>query len=228
MSKSLFTHIYDQVKQSIFYFRHRKKTKIFCIGRNKTGTTSMAAIFKILNIPVASQRKAELLTIDVLNGNYTEFFKYVKYGGVAFQDAPFSLSHTYKILDKEFPDSKFILTVRDSPEIWYSSLTRYHAKLFGDGKIPTKSDLKRAKYVYPGWIWEINRLHYGTPEDDVYNKDILIQQYINYNKSVVDYFQDQPEKLLVVNLKDANAAKAISQFLESTKQIDEIPWHNKT
>ncbi|WP_299365905.1 sulfotransferase [Winogradskyella sp.] len=226
MIKALIRKIYRKVKSLIRYFKIRNKPKVFCIGQNKTGTTSMAKIFQLLDMPVGNQRKAELLAIDVLNGNYDAFFKYVKNKGLAFQDVPFSKPNIYKILDKKFPDSKFILTIRDSPEIWYNSLIKFHAKLFGNGEIPKKSDLIKAKYVYPGWMWEMNRLNYKTPEEDIYNKKILIKQHIDYNNDVIDYFKDQPEKLLVVNLKEKNAAEKISNFLQ--KKLDTIPWENKT
>jgi len=126
--------IYQKTKTLILYSKIRREQKIFCIGRNKTGTTSMAAIFRLLKITVGYQRKAELLAKKVLEGDYREFFKYVKYEGVAFQDIPFSLPHIYKVLDENFPNSKFILTIRDSPEVWYNSLTKYHANIFGNGK----------------------------------------------------------------------------------------------
>lgn len=228
MIDKLVGKIYRKVKFLIRYFKIRNKTKIFCIGQNKTGTTSINKIFQLLNIPVGNQRKAELLAIDVLKGNYDEFFNYVKNDGVAFQDVPFSKSDIYKILDKKFPDSKFILTIRDSPEIWYESLTKFHAKLFGNGKVPKKSDLIRAKYVYPGWIWKMNRLTFKTPEKDIYNKNILIKQYKDYHNEVIEYFKYQPKKLLVLNLKEKNAAEKISRFLKVKKKLDTIPWENKT
>ena len=37
------------------------KPKVFCIGMNKTGTTTMTKIFKILNYRVAPQIKQEIL-----------------------------------------------------------------------------------------------------------------------------------------------------------------------
>ncbi len=228
MIKKLIRRIYHRLKKSVNSVKYSRQDKIFCIGTNKTGTTSMATIFRELEIPVASQRKAELLFKDLSNKNLKDFYKYVKYGGVAFQDIPFSLPNTFKILDVKFPDSKFILTIRDSPEVWYNSLTTYHAKLFGNGNIPNKLDLKNAKYVYPGWMWESYQLYYKTPEDDIYNKPILIQQYTDYNNSVLDYFKEQPEKLLVVNLKESNAAEKISRFLNSKKVLEKIPWKNKT
>src|SRR5204863_7660666 len=101
-----------------------------------------------------------------------------------FQDVPFSFPNTFKHLDKAFPNSKFILTIRDSPEQWYQSITRYHAKIFGKGNLPSKEDLQKAGNIWKGWIWECNRILYNTPDNDIYNKEILINSYNNYNNSV--------------------------------------------
>ncbi len=208
--------------------KYSKRKKVFCIGRNKTGTTSMKILFEELGLPVGRQRLFELLVKDWAIHDYKKIIHEVKFKGVAFQDVPFSLPNTYKILDQEFPNSKFILTIRDSPEIWYNSLISFHSKVFGNGKIPTKSDLQNCKYVYKGWMWDLNRLLYDTPEDDIYNKSILMKQYADYNASVIEYFKDKPEKLLVVNIKKHDALLKIAQFLGVKKIIDKMPWENKT
>jgi hypothetical protein len=215
-------------QQLVSFFTIHKQPKIFCIGLNKTGTTSMEAIFRMLPIPVGNQRRAEKLTIPVIRRDCSQFQSYVRHEGVAFQDNPFCIPDLHKWLDQEFPNSKFIITVRDSPEVWYDSLVRFHAKIFGNGKIPTQSDLMQSEYVHKGWFWEKHRLVYGTPENDIYNKEILIQHYIDYNNQVMAYFADQPDKLLVINLKEPHAAQTLSRFLNAKRPITHIPWENKT
>jgi len=89
----------DSFKRAIFelqriqlFITKNSEPKIFCVGRNKTGTTSLTRLFRNLRIPVAPQRPAELLLKDWINNGFTQLIKFVKYGGVAFQDIPFSLS----------------------------------------------------------------------------------------------------------------------------------------
>lgn len=43
--------------------KYRNTAKIFCIGKNKTGTTSMARLFRELGIRVGPQREAEKLML---------------------------------------------------------------------------------------------------------------------------------------------------------------------
>jgi hypothetical protein len=119
--------------------------------------------FEELGFVVGYQREAELLMEDYFEEDYERIIKYCKKAEV-FQDVPFSFPDTYKILDKEFPNSKFILTVRDSSDQWYTSITKFHAKLFGNGNIPTWEDLKNAEYIYKGWIYNNFINNYGLTE----------------------------------------------------------------
>ena len=201
------------IKRPLYALIYSRKRKVFCIGKNKTFTPSLPKLFNEMGLSIGPQRPAELLSKEWANNDFDGIIKYVKFRGTAFLDVPFSLPNTFKVLDKEFPDSKFILTICDSPDEWYTTNTAYHSKLFGNGDFPTKSDLKKATYVYPGFMWEMNRWIYDTPEDDIYNKTILIKQYNDYNNSVLEYFKNKPGKLLVVNLNDTDALSRIREFL---------------
>lgn len=207
------------------FFSRSRRPKVFCIGRNKTGTTSIMTYFEKSGYVVGNQNKAEELTDRYyFNGDFEEIIKYC-YSADAFQDVPFSYPDTYKYLEKEFPDAKFILTIRDS-ESWYNSLVSFHGKLFGkDGKVPDFDDLKRARYIREGYMLRILDL-YGTTKEEPYNKDALIEHFESYNNSVIEYFKEKQEKLLVLDLSDANASSKLSSFL-GVKDIV-IPWENKT
>lgn len=204
------------------------RKKVFCIGRNKTGTTSMAEFLAQNGFAVAPQTPAELMIDDWYAGRFEPIIRFAQAAGDAFQDIPFSLPGTWIALHQAFPDSRFILTVRDSAEDWYRSLTSFHAKLFGNGRIPSKEDLMRAEYNGKGWMWKVNRMVYNTPEDDPYNREMLIAHYTKYNQDVVDYFSKHPGKLLVVNLSERDAAERIARFLELTHPVGEMPWENRT
>jgi hypothetical protein len=217
-----------RVRRSVVKIKYAFSPKVFCIGRNKTGTTSMAALFRQLGFTVAPQRPFELLIHDWHADRYDRIIRGVKYKGNAFQDVPFSLPKTYKILDQHFPKSKFILTIRNSEDDWYQSLVRFHSKIYSNGSIPTKEDLQNAKYIYKGWAWEMYKMTKHTPEDDIYNEKILKRSYLDYNRSVMEYFSDKPGKLLIVNLKEPEALDKICSFLDVEKTLNHIPWENRT
>lgn len=204
------------------------KEKVFCIGRNKTGTTSLKAAFEALGYPVGNQRKAEILTgTHYFEGSFQPIVDYCKSAQV-FQDVPFSYPETYKHLDKAYPGSKFILTVRDDAEQWYRSITRFHAKNFGkDGRIPTAEDLKAAQYIRPGFMYNVVRVH-GTTDDDPYNKETMIAHYERYNREVIEYFKDRPNDLLVINVAEKGAYQKFVAFLGVESPYDDFPWENRT
>jgi len=128
------------IRKNIGRIKSLGKPKIFGIGNNKTGTTSLKAAMGELGFIVGHQRPAEKLMEDWAKRDFSPIISYCK-SGQFFQDVPFSKPYTYVVLDHEFPGSKFILTVRGSPEQWYNSLTEFHAKLWGkNGRIPTKED----------------------------------------------------------------------------------------
>lgn len=206
----------------------RGRTKYFCIGRNKTGTTSLEKAFVDLGYRVGNQAKAELLADQhYFAGNFLPLISYCKSAEV-FQDAPFSWPETFKFIDKAFPGSKFILTVRDDAEQWYQSITKFHAKHFGqNGRIPTIADLKGAEYRRLGFMYNTVKVH-GTPDDDPYNKEIMISHYHAHNLSVLEYFKGRPEDLLVMNLAEEGAYQRFVDFLGVQSPYSDLPWENKT
>lgn len=214
--------------KKIFY---KKTPKIFGIGANKTGSSSLAAIFKKLNYVVASQVKQEkLTTLDVQNRDFRTLKNFInKYH--FFQDKPFSEDTTYITVDAMFPKSKFILTVRDS-EQWFESMKNFHLKLINKANNTqkeklTKEDLENFSYIEEGywikckkfsWISEIdneNKSKYNY--ELLYNKEHYIKLYEQRNQSILKYFQNKPEDLLVLNVSKEQDISRILNFLKISK-----------
>jgi len=210
-------------------FRSLGRPKIFCVGRNKTGTTSLKLAFQGLHLPVGDQRAAEkLYDARYWKGDFEAIVRYCKMAQ-AYQDVPFSVPKTYEHLDLAFPTAKFILTVRDSAGEWYESLVRFHSAGFGQGTLPTASDLKMATYVRPGWMYDNFKRLYGTPDDDLYNRAALEKHYADYNASVISHFSDRPQKLLILNLAEPTAWDEFIGFLGIAEpRISEFPHANRS
>ena len=200
--------------------------KIFCIGRNKTGTTSLEKAFMDLGYSLGNLRNAELLLPSYIHNDFKPIIDFC-HSATVFQDSPFSYPETYKHLDKAFPGSKFILSVRDSSEQWYNSITTAHSKTISPGRIPTSEDLKNYDYVYKGWVWKVNRALYKTPENDPYNQEMLIAHYEKHNKDVLKYFEGR-KNLLVVNVSRSASYEAFCSFIGRRPLYKEFPWENKT
>lgn len=205
-----------------------KKPKVFCIGLNKTGTTTLEKVLKDFNYKFGNQRSGELLFKDWFRRDFKSTIALSKTAD-AFQDAPFSFPFTFIALDQNFPNAKFILSIRDSPEQWYNSLIKFHSKLWADGiNQPTIADLKNAKYRYKGFAYEAHKVIFKTPDEDPYNKEILIDYYNNHNYQVKEYFRSRPEKLLVINVSNDNDYLRLCDFLNKQPLHKTFPWENKT
>lgn len=203
-----------------------KDKKIFCIGIWKTGTTSIELAMKEMGYVLGRQLDAELLLLDWYHGKSSQIIQFCNTAN-AFQDSPFCCTDVYKILDKEFPKSKFILSVRNSPEQWFNSLCRFHTKKFSSdkSKIPTVDDLKESNSpYYDGFRYDSYRMFWG---ENWYKKEDFTQRYIKHNTEVIDYFANKPNQLLVLNVAEKNAYRKLSSFLEKKCVKEEFPWLNK-
>ena len=202
--------------------------KIFCIGLNKTGTTSLHKEMINLGYIAGGQQQAELLFDDWVKRDFKRIIKYCK-TAVFFQDIPFSLPYTFIAMDQAFPGSKFILTLRDSAEQWYESLIRFHGKIWADGRIPpTPQDLRNATYIYKGYPHHISMHIFNVPEDDPYNKDILLEHYQTHKENVLGYFRYRPDDLLIIKIKEDADYTQFCEFLGVEQKKTSFPWENRT
>lgn len=228
IDKCLSKHRPNLFKRLIRKMRFGNNPKVFCIGANKTGTTSLAHALKELGYKLGGQHEAELIAVrDWKSRNFSALVKYCR-TAEAFQDIPFSCPYTFQILDAFFPDSKFILTIRDSSDTWYNSMLRFHSKVFGNDNVPTSGQLKEAFYLFKGWPFEVNQMLYDNPADDPYLKKGLVQYYENHNRNVKDYFRFRENDLLILNVAESGAYSKLCNFLQRTAMRQDFPHLNKT
>lgn len=226
--KRIFNYLKKIKSKNINPITLKNKTKIFCIGFGKTGTTSLSHALKEMGFLMGNQAKAEVLIDEYKKRNFNPIYNYCK-TAEAFQDAPFSLPFLFIGLDQKFPNSKFILSERSSGEEWYNSLVKFHTKKFSTSdNIPTKKDLINASYRYKGFIYDSIKITYDTADHDLYNKDKLIKIYEEHNQSVKDYFRYRKEDLLVMNVADGNSYERLCRFLDKDINRTTFPWKNKT
>lgn len=201
--------------------------KVFCVGRNKTGTTSLEAALRSLGFRMGLQARGEMLMRDWARRDFTRILALCRTAD-AFQDVPFSCDHTFRVLDEQFPGSKFILTIRDSPEQWYESLVRFHTRIVRKGRLPTADDLKAFHYRYPGYLWDSAQFVYGVDEAALYDREIYISHYRSHNQRVVEYFRNRPDQLLVLNVAERDAMEKLCAFLGVDRQAQAMPYLNRS
>lgn len=203
------------------------RRRIFCIGFNKTGTTSLESFMKSNGFLCGDQEEGELLIKSYQTGNWDKIIDFCR-GAEFFQDLPFSAPDTAEVLADNFADAKFILTVRESPEIWYKSITEFHKIKFGkSGNLPTKKDLQNAEYRYKGFAWDANRALYKSPENDPYNKASLINTYETHIENVNRIFGNK-QNLITIDLSEPNTVAKLNTFLGIRSNMESMPWLNKT
>ena len=221
--KSLFEHS----DTSASLHPKTRRPKVFCIGRNKTGTTSLEQVLRGFGYIVGLQSEAELLMNDWAVRDFRRIVQYCQTAD-AFQDVPFSLDFTYQILDYVFPGSKFILTVRNSADEWYESLVRFHGKLLGVNGVPTADDLKNFHYNSKGWMWQTTQYVYGVDETTLYNESIYKAHYTNHNNQAMEYFRFRPKDFLVLNISVPSAMQSLCNFLDIAYTGQMMPHLNKS
>ena len=200
--------------------------KIFCIGFNKTGTTSLQNLFSGSGFKVAPQTPFEYNFNSYKFGNFSTFINMIKedYPHCNFyQDVPFSLPNFYKTLYQEFPDAYFILSTRTTPEMWYNSLCSSHQKSFPN-RYNTPSEIE---HNYKGWVFDYLTKGLGSPKYDPYNKNILIEAYNNHNNGVKDFFKGN-NNLIEINLSTPKDFNKLEQSLGIKFTPTSFPHLNKS
>ncbi len=223
--------IFNKPSKNKAKISHLQNKKIFIIGFNKTGTTSLKWLFEYWGFNVGKQQYAELLSIYWYKyGDYENILKYCDSAQV-FQDRPFSSQDFYKKLYNKYPDALFILTIRDSPDQWFNSLKSYHAKAVGlpSHETPKKEDLNRASYIYPGFMFDVVCGNYNHPEVPLYDKKTYLNFYTDHINKVEEYFQDKPDQLIKINVSMQEDFKKLCNFLKIKEHnLKSFPHKNKT
>ena len=179
---------------------------------------------------MGNQLTAEMLYLNwLMYGNIEDIINYV-HTAQGFQDVPFSEQDLYKELDKQFPGSKFILTVRDSSEQWFSSLVRFHTKKWASDKNypPTEDDLKNAVYRFKGYPWQTTKYNPDLKGVKLYSPIEYKELHDKRNNNIIDYFKNREQDFIKINVSNPNDFKRLNEFLGINTRLKGFPHMNKT
>lgn len=183
-----------------------KRTKVFGIGMPKTGTTSLGFCFKQLGYKHHSYNMK--LAAEVCRGERTNALKVAeKYE--SFEDWPWFL--IFKELDRKFPNSKFVLTVRKDTQAYISSLEKHHQR---EGRFTPH-------YKKPAWYDDI-----WPDEGDGPNYNEFMEKYEKHNQEVINYFKDRPEDLKVLCWETGDGWEELCSFLNMEAPNIKFPHKN--
>ena len=162
----------------------RRYSKVFAIGFNKTATTSIDKVFK--DVGIRSVHNVKWRTAKPYLGHYL---------AQAFSDGP---PEDFRSLDRRFPNSKFILNVRDLDE-WLDSRLE-HVRYRMDKDAPT---------ITGTWTHSDASLQAWVRERNAHHLDVL------------EHFSTRPDDLLVINyIRDPTAAERLTEFLGSDRRVE--------
>lgn len=167
--------------------------KVFGIGLNKTGTKTLGRHLTQLGFRNRSY--------DSNNVYESESFELWQQGNLdalldlledydSCEDWPWCL--VYRELDERFPDAKFVLTIRSTPDVWYRSLCNMSVRI---GPLPL-----------------FERHVYGSSMPQGRKKE-HIRIYQDHERAVEQYFKDRPDKLLKLCWETAAGPQVLLDFL---------------
>jgi hypothetical protein len=180
------------------------KRKIFGIGLMRTGTVSCAEALRILGYNVAhfdELKKIMQKTGGWLAGDY-------KKDWLGKYDAAFDnpIPIIFPRLDKGYPDSKFILTVR-SLDSWLESCEKYLAK------VPSGYEYRKM----------VRTAVYGR---DTFNERVWREIYQQHHERVSDYFWHRPNDLLEIRVCNGEGWDKLCRFLGKSVPEKNFPRLN--
>jgi hypothetical protein len=186
-----------------------KKNKIFGIGLSHTGTQILAHALTRLGFNVIYSPDDEIILQQWMVGNYN--FSLLKdFDGIT----DITVASVYTKIDQLFPNSKFILTVRDQ-ESWLKSLAAQWntESKFDDSFSSNETTMQRRK-----------QLRIATYDTYTFNPERFSQVYDLHHKNVVDYFKDRPESLLILDIYHGEGWEKLCPFLNRPISEQQFPF----
>ena len=179
--------------------------KIFEIGLKKTGTTSLKKAFQILNVPSKGWDSHHYKRWE---RNGTECLFNIFNKKQAFSDGPWH-DCDYRILDQNFPNSKFIILERDNDD-WIQSKEKHESPLHNTNDI-------NGNWLYEEWV---------TDRENYIKKELAFKE--NKYNGIKEYFKDRPDDLLVMNICKGEGWEKLCPFLGITIPTEAFPFSNKS
>lgn len=175
-----------------------KEKKVFVIGFQKTGTTSLEIALETLGYKVYGGDK-NLMKFGKKEDRKKYILEVMQKWDAA-QDMPWPLF--YKVLYELYPNANFILTYRE-PDKWIKSVIRYFASI----RIPLHQKI------------------YEVPSAEGYEETYL-KVYNNHNSEVQQFFLKK-NNFLLMKMGENFDYKTLCEFLQVEVPSGEFPQSRK-
>lgn len=203
-------------------------SKIFGIGLSRTGTSSLNEALEILrfrsvHFPIIMKNSSFQAKLKYRLNKWGKeigmtqplFFDFAQESELIFEkpdgstfDAmtDLSVARFYKELDSTFPNSKFILTIRDEAS-WLKSCSKFFAK---------------GNHQFFKWQ-RVNIDLYGS---NSFDERMFKMAYLKHVEDVKTYFANRPEDLLIMNIPEGDNWNKLCPFLNVEEPQAAFPKAN--
>jgi hypothetical protein len=178
-------NVFENFKLIYFWMLGRKQKnlpRIFVIGQNKTGTTS---VHKALRKSGSRHLTINTVTTKLYKNQEDEKLMKIAERFDTFDDWPWNRPRIVKKAIDWFPDARFVLIERDEQK-WISSFRRFMIVSKREEQLPENVGMTDEEYIE-------KHLHH-------------------FNAQMKSFFEHCPERLLVINLEDLDASEKLSVF----------------
>lgn len=164
--------------------------KIFCIGFNKTGTVSLHKALSELGYRGIHGLWKNHKNVEKAISENKPLLNYFDNNITHFSDLDI-IKDNYKLLDKQYPNSKFILNTRNK-ESWLVSRKKHYNDYL--------NNKNNGKY-HNGWRWV------KESESD------WSKEWDKHHEEVIEYFKNRPEDFLIVDIPSGDGYNKLCPFL---------------
>lgn len=239
-----FTHfelyINDNFEGYVHMIKEKNKIpiedKIFCLGLNKTATTSIAHDLDnlgVISYPRLNESKYNGFLLNLFNDNIGTFIDFVENSEfMFFNDVPISITEIGKKLIRYTPNSKFILSVRSKPELWVNSVKKFFKDNIKNNELnpyvvsnPIIHFEKRfTNYGYLAGLfesWDLNRFD-GSLDEKLY------KYYLYHNKEIRKQLIKYNCEWIEIDVTKEGELKRLTDFLGIYNTKENFSHLNKT
>ncbi|MEQ9425970.1 MAG: Stf0 family sulfotransferase [Cyclobacteriaceae bacterium] len=182
--------------------------KYFGVGMFKTGTRTLGSCFKILGY---KHQSYNIPAFKAYLSNNTDIAYQIINKKETFEDFPWLLM--YETLADKYPDSKFILTERKNPKVWFKSFKAHLVELKKHDQF-----LKMFQLSFKITNWD----------NFIKDETAIIKVYKIHCQTVKEFFKNQPNRLLVVSWDSGDGWAELCGFLNRPVPDKPFPYIGKT
>jgi hypothetical protein len=208
-----------------------KGQNVYCIGLNKTGTTSFTKAMEKLGYKSFPENELfQYVQNDVYFGDYGKLFSLIENPQYNFfNDVPFSFPDVYKKIYEKRPYDIFVLTLRRDAKSWAKTCMRFWECLVNDD---FKKDKSFIRTYYPNNT-EKYLINHVTPVFESWGlnsidnlEEKLIKIYEDHKNDCLKFFKDK-KNFIIVDIEEKGGYKRFTDWLGVENNEQDFPWENK-